>query len=101
MIIPVRKIYSPVYKVEWRQIPPLKYGILPYYYISNTGLVYSTQLNRYLNFEIHGRETSTDEILNYLGIIPKSFEDRRLYQVALSPIRNRKNYKNICNQYNY
>ena len=264
MIIPVRKIYSPVYKVEWRQIPPLKDGILPYYYISNTGLIYSTKLNRYLNFsttydgylnvnlktinghivrrvhrllmmtfaplencdlfevnhidgnktnnhinnlewvnhdqnmkhasrtglfvargeerensklsedqvriicqkiaegkppkqiseemnlkdcnidkivmniingyswkhiskeydfsnkfnreflfridqiheickyfEIHGRETSTDEILNYLGIIPKSFEDRRRYQVALSPIRNRKNYKNICNQYNY
>ena len=52
-------------------------------------------------FETNGRESSTNEILDYLGIFPKSNEDRRRYQIAISPIRNRKNYKNICNQYNY
>lgn len=264
MISPVYKIVNPVHKIIWRQIPPLKDEILPYYLISNTGLVYDAQTNRYLNFnmahdgyisirlrtingsitrrvhrlvmmtfcpidncelyevnhidgvkthnqvwnlewvnhdenmkhasrtglfvvrgesrentkltenqvrlicekisegkppkqiseemnlkdcninkiaknitnraswkhiskdydfsnsfkreflftkeEVHqickyfeenGRETSTDEILDYLGIVPKSFEDRRRYQTALSPIRNKKNYINICNQYNY
>lgn len=52
-------------------------------------------------FELYGRETTTDKILDHLGIIPESFEDRRKYQIALSSIRNRKNYKRICSKYNY
>ena len=54
---------------------------------------------RYL--ELHGRDTSSKEILDYLGIIPDSYNTFRKYTTALSAIRKKKNYKNICNQYNY
>lgn len=50
MINPVRRIINPVHRIEWKLIPPLNDGILPYYYISNTGLLYNIRLNRYVAF---------------------------------------------------
>lgn len=52
-------------------------------------------------FESHGKDATSKEILEYLGIVPETYEDHRRYIVSLSPIRNKKNYKNICNLYNY
>lgn len=51
--------------------------------------------------EMNGENIKTKEILNYLGIIPKSNEEFKKYSTALTAIRKKKNYKNICNQYNY
>lgn len=52
-------------------------------------------------FEENGRNTSSKEILDYLGIIPSSYKEFRKYGTIISSIRTKKYYKNICNKYNY
>ena len=39
---------QPVMRMEWVPIPSLEDNIKPYYYISNTGLVYSTYYNKFI-----------------------------------------------------
>ena len=51
-------------------------------------------------FEVNGVNTSTREILNHLRITYDN-ESLKNYKVAISALRRRKNYKNICSKYNY
>lgn len=52
-------------------------------------------------FERIDRNASTKEILNYLGIVANSDTELKRYCIAISAIRKKKNYKNICEKYNY
>lgn len=76
-----------VYRVIWKQIPPLEDGILPYYYISNTGLIYSKLLNRYLIF--------TKDAKGYMNVRLRTingFVTRRVHRLVLSTFTPIENY---------
>lgn len=86
MLNPVYRIINPVFKVEWKQIPSLNDGILPYYFISNTGLIYSTVLDRYLNFGNHIDGYLNVRLNTVNGSITKSVH--RLEMLTFVPIDN-------------
>lgn len=54
-------------------------------------------------FEDNGRDSSTKEVLNFIGINLDSYNDkeRNVIKSSISAIRNKKTFKNICNNYNY
>lgn len=51
-------------------------------------------------FEDNGR-VGAREILKYLGIEPQTDKEFGLYSTTITSIRNKKFFKNICNNYNY
>lgn len=91
MITPVRRIINPVFRIVWKQIPPLKDGILPYYYISNTGLIYSVQLNRYLNFNRNSDGYRMARLQTINGSVSRSVH--RLLMLTFYPIENSELYE--------
>ena len=82
----VRRVISPVHRIEWRQIPPLKDGILPYYFISNTGQIYNTVLNRYLHFNNHTDGYLIVRLNTVNGSVDRSVH--RLVMLTFVPIDN-------------
>jgi hypothetical protein len=54
-------------------------------------------------FQIHGRKLSTPEILKLLGMDYYIMDEKtkRSYNTCISAIRNKKNFKEICDLYNY
>lgn len=86
IINPVRRIINPVYRIEWKLIPPLNDGILPYYYISNTGLIYNTFSNRYLTLSNHKDGYLTVRLRTTNGSVTRSVH--RLVMMTFCPIEN-------------
>lgn len=76
----------PIQKLEWVKIPPLKEGIKPYYYISNTGLVYSIYYNKYII--PHENETGYLQVslMTKTGRIFRKVH--RLVMICFNPIKN-------------
>lgn len=77
---------NPVQRLKWVKIPPLKEGIKPYYYISNTGLIYSIYYNKYIiPHENHAGYLQVS-LMTETGRIFRKVH--RLVMICFSPIKD-------------
>lgn len=81
----------PVQRIEWKQIPPLKEGIKPYYLISNTGLVYSTYTNQYIIPQENHAGYLQISLMTETGRVHRKLH--RLVMICFNPIDNYELYE--------
>ena len=94
---------QPIQRIKWTKIPPLNDGIKPYYFISNTGLVYSIYYNKYIIPHINHAGYLQVSLMTETGRVFRKVH--RLVMICFNPIENyhlyEVNHKDGIKSHNY
>lgn len=82
---------QPIQRIQWIQIPPLEDGIKPYYYISNTGVIYSTYYNKYIIPHANHAGYLQVSLMTETGRVFRKLH--RLVLICFNPIENYQLYE--------